>query len=104
MTDMQVAFWLIVIGALGVSAVLVAVFILFPSATDWHWMLKTGIAFMVFGLVVQIVRTLHYLEHGKYPVDVYFPMWATKDIGASILIYYFTFIHTKLQPHENLDH
>ena len=97
MTDMQVAFWLIVIGALGMAAVFVAVFILFPSATDWHWMLKTGIALMVFGLVVRIVRTLHYLEHGHYPVDIYFPMWATKDIGASILIYYFTFVHPKIK-------
>jgi hypothetical protein len=104
MTDMQVAFWLIVIGALGMSSVFVAVFILFPSATDWHWMLKTSIAFSVCGLVVQCVRTLHYLQFGFYPPDEYFPSWATKDIGISMQIYYFTFIHPKLQPHENLNH
>jgi hypothetical protein len=50
---------------------------------------------MVFGLVVQVIRSIHFLQHGSYPVDHYFPMWLTKDIGACILIYYYSFIHGK---------
>jgi hypothetical protein len=100
MTDYQVAFWLSAVGIVEVMAVLVAVFVVFTSENDWHPLLKLGFAFMVFGLVVQVVRSLHYLQHGHYPVDVYFPMWITKDIGAIMLIYYFAFIHPKISKKE----
>lgn len=95
MTDTQVAFWLVSAGIVEVIAVFIAIFVVFPSDNDWHTLLKAGFALMVLGLVVQIVRSIHYLEHGYYPIDVYFPMWITKDIGASLLIYYFAFVHPK---------
>lgn len=95
MTDYQVAAWLTIIGIAGIVAIFVAVFGVFTKQNDYHWMLKTGILFTVFGLSVQVVRSLHYLQHGFYPVDVYFPTWITKDIGAIILIAYFAFVHHK---------
>jgi hypothetical protein len=48
---------------------------------------KVGILMMTAGLVVQITRTLHFFEFGAYPVDSIFPLWVTKDIGASLVIF-----------------
>jgi hypothetical protein len=95
MTDSMLAFWLIVTGVMGVVAVLVAVMVIFPRDNELHQVLKVGIAFGVFGLLVQVVRTLHYLEFGSYPVDIGVPLWATKDIGFALIVYYFAFIHPK---------
>lgn len=93
MTDWQVAAWLTLMGIVGLTSVLIAFFLIFPSSNPMHWLLKTGLAFMTFGLVVQVVRSLHYLNHGFYPIDVIFPMWIAKDIGASIVILYYAFVH-----------
>lgn len=93
MTDQQVTFWLIAMGAVELVAVFVALFYVFLGDKGLHTVQKVGFAIMVFGLVVQLVRSLHYLQHGSYPVDHVFPMWITKDIGACILIYYYSFIH-----------
>lgn len=101
MIDAQVSFWLIAMGILELIAVFVAIFVVFPSGYNLHPLLKTGFAFMVFGLVVQLIRSSHYLEFGAYPVDVYFPLWITKDIGAALLIYYFAFLHSKVVDNEN---
>lgn len=57
--------------------------------------LSTGILLMSFGLMVQVIRSIHYLEHGHYPVDTIFPFWILKDIGGSLIIYYFTFYYDK---------
>lgn len=93
MTDYQVAFWLIFMGIIEILAVGAAIFFVFPSENKMHWLLKTGFAFMVFGLLVQVVRSTHYLHVGSYPIDHIFPMWLTKDIGASLLITYYAFVY-----------
>jgi hypothetical protein len=41
------------------------------------------------------LRTLHFFEHGFYPIDRYFPLWITKDIGICILIYFYAFVYPK---------
>lgn len=95
MNDAQVAMWLAVVGAFGIVSILIAVFGIFTSDNDYHVVLKAGILCTVIGLSVQVVRSLHYLDYGYYPIDVYFPMWISKDIGAIILVYYFAFVHGK---------
>jgi hypothetical protein len=91
----QLSFWLITMGVIELIAVAVAIFAVFPAGHDLHVVLKIGFAVMVFGLVVQLGRSVYYLQHGSYPVDVYFPLWISKDIGASILIYYYAFVHQR---------
>jgi type II secretory pathway component PulF len=101
MTYSEISFWLITTGILEVVAVFTAMFVVFPSNNGMHNMLKVGFAFMVFGLVVQLTRTSYFLQHGSYPVDVGFPLWITKDIGASILIFYYAFVHRRSTKNEN---
>lgn len=96
MNDAQVAMWLAIVGVAGIVAILIAVFLIFTGENDYHWMLKTGILFMVIGLGVQVVRSIHYLDHGYYPIDRFFPTWITKDIGSIFLVVYFAFIHPKI--------
>ena len=95
MSDAQVSFWLIAMGVVDLIAVIVATLVLFTSDSPLAIMQKVGVAFLVLGLVVQLARSSHYLVHGFYPVDVYFPLWITKDIGAAVLIYYYSFIKIK---------
>lgn len=95
MNDIQVAMWLSLALVFQVIAIFVAFIYVFAKPNNFHWMLKVGFASMVFGLVVQIVRSVHYLDVGSYPVDKYFPLWLSKDIGSILLIYYFSFIHGK---------
>lgn len=97
MNDKQVAIWLAIILVFEVIAIFMAFIYVFAKADNGlHILLKIGFASMVFGLVVQVVRSIHYLDVGYYPIDKVFPMWATKDIGACLLIYYFAFIHPKV--------
>lgn len=96
MNDKQVAMWLSIMLVIELVAVFVAfIYVFARDSGHLHIVQKVGFASMVFGLVVQAVRSIHYLEHGFYPVDKIFPMWITKDIGACILIYYYSFIHPK---------
>lgn len=98
MTDQQIAFWLITAGVFEIAAIFIAIFVVFPSEElCLHPVLKFGFALTVFGLVVQIIRSTHYLQHGYYPVDVIFPMWVTKDLGISAIVFYFAFLHPKLK-------
>jgi hypothetical protein len=97
MNDAQVAMWLTIVGIVGVAAILVAVFVIFTGENDYHVMLKLGILFIVIGLGVQVVRSIHYLDHGYYPIDRYVPLWISKDIGSIILVWYFAFVHPKLK-------
>jgi hypothetical protein len=95
MSEIQVAIWLSIVLVVELIAVFVAFHIFTRDGDDFHILLKAGFSAMVFGLVVQVIRSLHYLDVGSYPVDRYFPMWITKDIGACILIYYYAFVHKK---------
>lgn len=97
MSDAQVAFWLVSVGVVDLLAVIVAAFVLFTEQSPLAPMQKVGVAFLVMGLVVQLARSSHYLMHGTYPVDNYFPLWITKDIGAIILIFFYTFIKPKVK-------
>lgn len=97
MNDKMVAMWLMVALVFQVAAIFTAFIYVFAKADNGlHVLLKIGFASMVFGLVVQIVRSIHYLDTGFYPIDHVFPLWLTKDIGAIILVYYFSFIHSKV--------
>lgn len=55
--------------------------------TPMRTLAKVGILMMTTGLVVQVARTLHFFEFGAYPVDTLFPLWVTKDVGTSIVIF-----------------
>lgn len=96
MNDAQVAVWLTIALVFQVVSIFVAFIYVFAKPEGLHTLLKIGFASMVFGLVVQIVRSIHYLDNGFYPIDRYFPMWLTKDIGIMLCIYYFAFIHRKV--------
>ena len=96
MTDYQVEIWLSVILVVETIAVVVACNTVFVNENHHlHLLQKIGFAFLVCGLVVQVVRSLSYLNVGHYPVDKVFPLWITKDIGACILIYYYAFVDTR---------
>jgi hypothetical protein len=95
MSDTQVAMWLTISMVSSLFFIGIAFVFVFISGQDMHILQKVGFALLVFGLVVQVVRTVHYLEFGVYPVDHYFPMWLTKDIGIMTLIYYYSFIYPK---------
>jgi len=96
MTDIQIAAWLSIALVFQIIAIFVAFIYVFMAPNNFHWMLKVGFASMVFGLVVQIVRSIHYLDVGSYPVDHYFPLWLAKDIGAIILIWFYAFVDKRI--------
>lgn len=101
MTDERVALWLIAVGAFEILALFVfSVFMIGGNALKLHRVLKTGLILLSLGLVVQIVRSVHYLNYGMYPVDRYVPAWALKDVGGSLILYYFAFI----APKEGMPH
>lgn len=96
MNDKQVAMWLAIMLVIELAAVFVAfVYVFARDSGHLHVVQKVGFSFMVFGLVVQVVRSIHYLENGYYPIDRFFPMWITKDIGACVLIFYYSFLHKR---------
>jgi hypothetical protein len=96
MSDTQIAMWLTLSMVASFFFIGIAFVFVFISGQDMHILQKVGFALLVFGLVVQVVRTVHYLKFGSYPVDHYFPMWLTKDIGIMALIYYYSFINPKV--------
>jgi hypothetical protein len=61
--------------------------------TEMRMLSKIGIFVMTMGLMVQIMRSLHYFEYGAYPTDTLFPLWITKDIGASLIIFDLALLH-----------
>ena len=75
-------------------AVFVVAFLAFSGFfTDMRMLSKIGIFVMSMGLMVQIMRSLHYFEFGAYPTDTLFPLWITKDIGASLIIFDLALLH-----------
>jgi hypothetical protein len=97
MSNFQVAAWLSVMLVVSVVFIGIALVCVFLNAGEtMHILQKIGFALLVFGLVVQCVRSLNYLQFGEYPEDVYFPLWITKDLGACVLIYYYSFIYPKV--------
>ena len=97
MADSVAAIWLGAVLVVEAIAILVAFWYLFMGNNQsLHPVLKVAVAFMVFGIAIQCFRTVHFFEFGRYPVDKYFPLWVTKDIGICIAIYYYAFIHPKI--------
>jgi len=88
--------WLMSILVMELIAVFVVAFLAFTGFfTDMRMLSKIGIFVMTMGLMVQIMRSLHYFEFGAYPTDTLFPLWITKDIGASLIIFDLALLHFK---------
>jgi hypothetical protein len=95
MNDAQVAMWLTISMVASFFFIAIAFVFVFISGQEMHILQKVGFALLVFGLVVQVVRSLHYLDFGYYPIDRYVPMWLSKDIGIMVLIYFYSFVYPK---------
>jgi hypothetical protein len=91
---MTLVHWLMSILVMELIAVFVVAFLAFSGFfTDMRMLSKIGIFVMTMGLMVQIMRSLHYFEFGAYPTDTLFPLWITKDIGASLIIFDLALLH-----------
>lgn len=101
MTDKAIVMWLAIMLVIEVSAIASLLWLAVSgSALKLNKMLAVGVLLMTFGLAVQVVRSMHYFEFGKYPVDKVFPWWVLKDLGGSLIIFYLTFIWRKeVAPH-----
>lgn len=84
---MNVGAWLFAVLVIELAAIIAVAFMSFIGFFEgMRPLAKVGIWMMTMGLMVQIMRTLHYFEFGAYPVDTIFPLWVTKDLGASLLV------------------
>ena len=91
---MNLIHWLMSILVIELIAVFGVAFLAFSGFfTDMRMLSKIGIFVMTMGLMVQIMRSLHYFEFGAYPTDTLFPLWITKDIGASLIIFDLALLH-----------
>jgi hypothetical protein len=91
---MTVTYWLITVLIIELIAILTVAFLAFSGFfSDMRMFSKIGLFVMTTGLMVQIMRTLYYLDYGSYPVDTFFPLWITKDIGASIIVFDLALLH-----------
>jgi hypothetical protein len=96
MKDANVVLWLVLMLVAAAYFLPVAIIKVFLGDNDgMHWLLKAGFGFMTVGCTIQIVRSLHYIDTGAYPVDVFFPTWITKDIGYFCHVYYYAFVYPK---------
>lgn len=94
---MTVLHWLLSVLVFELIAIFTVAFLAFTGFFHEMRMLsKIGIFVMTTGLMVQIMRSLHYFEYGSYPIDTFFPLWITKDIGASIIIFDLAMLHFKM--------
>ena len=85
---MNVAGWLLAVLVLELIAIVLVAYLSFSGFFEgMRIVAKIGIWMMTTGLMVQIMRSLHYFEFGAYPVDTIFPLWVTKDIGASLIVF-----------------
>ena len=91
---MTLTAWLLSVLVLELIAILTVAFLAFSGFfTGMRILSKVGIFVMTTGLMVQIMRSLYYFENGSYPIDNLFPLWITKDIGASIIIIDLALLH-----------
>ena len=85
---MNVGAWLLAVLIIELVAIGLVAYLSFTGFFEpMRLLAKVGIWVMTVGLMVQIMRTLHFFEFGAYPVDTIFPMWVTKDLGASLLVF-----------------
>ena len=75
---------------------LAAAFIIYAGAMSdrmrlyptWH---KVGLIFAATGLVFQAVRNIQFLVTGVSPSDSDLPFWALKDIGISLIAFFYVY-------------
>jgi hypothetical protein len=85
---MNVGAWLLAVLIIELVAILLVAYLSFSGFFHGMRILaKIGVWVMTTGLIVQIMRSLHYFEFGAYPIDTIFPLWVTKDIGASLIVF-----------------
>jgi hypothetical protein len=73
---------------------LAAAFIIYAGAMSdrmrtypaWH---KVGLILAATGLVFQAVRNIQFLVTGVSPSDADLPLWALKDIGISVVAFFY---------------
>lgn len=88
MSQESVAMWLTAI--LGMTCVALFLGVGVTHSKYWHALPKTfrlGYVLCGLGLGVQCYRTLYFLNYGHYPVDLFFPLWALKDIGFCLMTF-----------------
>jgi len=91
---MTVTYWLIAVLIIELIAILTVAYLAFSGFfLDMRMFSKIGIFVLTTGLIVQIMRTLYFIDYGSYPVDSFFPLWITKDIGASIIVFDLALLH-----------
>ena len=91
---MTVINWLLSVLIIELVAILTVAFLAFSGFfSDMRMFSKIGIFVMTTGLIGQIMRTLYFIDYGSYPVDTFFPLWITKDIGASIIVFDLALLH-----------
>ena len=91
---MSVLYWLIAVLIIELIAILTVAYLAFSGFfLDMRMFSKIGIFVLTTGLIVQIMRTLYFIDYGSYPVDSFFPLWITKDIGASIIVFDLALLH-----------
>ncbi len=83
----MIAVWLKVIIVLSIPAIcFVFWWFVFGKREEKRILRELALTFGAFGLSVQTFRSLYFFEHGIYPIDVGWPMWATKDISICLFI------------------
>lgn len=87
----EIKAWLILVMLIEVPAIaMVAMHLQLRAALarmGFGWLMLTGIFLCTFGLCVQVGRSMNYIKFNAYPVDEWFPLWITKDIGISIMLF-----------------
>jgi hypothetical protein len=89
---MEIQIWLAMILVIEIVAIFgVFWYIIKGSMKRLPSTIKVGVLMSTFGLGVQVVRTVYFLQHGHYPTDSVFPWWVLKDLGISVIILYYVF-------------
>lgn len=84
---MSLTAWLIVLIAFAVPAVcFVFWWFIFGKRDDKRVLRELALFFGAYGLIVQTIRSLYYMEFGHYPVDIGWPQWGSKDISICLFI------------------
>lgn len=90
----EIKFWLMLVLLIEVPAIALVIchmpLIGILRKIGFGWDMFTGLCLFTFGLCVQVGRSMNYIKFDTYPVDEWFPLWITKDIGGAIMIYCIT--------------
>lgn len=93
MSNELVGLWLSVIMIVSIPSIIVGSYMTMKYPLMEYFkdsslskLFKVGLSLGLVGLCVQTYRSIFYFQHGSYPTDVYFPTWATKDVGFCLII------------------